>query len=203
MPVYTHRGSPIAVKVMIFIDAGYFLHWLEKLGIKKEEYNFQAFSENIAGKNGFPQIDTVHLIRTYYYDALVDATKTQQFNEQRMFHGYLNYLVPNFEVKTGYLVDQGRMAQKGVDSMLAFDMVSKAQSNQYDVAILVAGDLDHLPAVKVVKEMGKEVYGAYYNESISKELARDFDARCELKEDNSSYKLSKPLFDNYKEYIKK
>lgn len=203
MPVYTHKGSPIAVKIMMFIDAGYFLHWLEKIGIKKEDYHFKSFSQHIAGKNGFPQLDTVYLVRTYYYDALADATKTQQFNDQRTFHGYLNYTFTNFEVKTGYLVDQGKMAQKGVDSMMAFDMVSKAQSNQYDIAILVGGDLDHLPAVKMVKEMGKEVYGVYYNESVSKELVREFDARCELKKDNSEYKHGKTFFENYKEYIKK
>lgn len=198
MPIITSKHSPIVVKAMVFIDAGYFLHWLEKLGIKKEEYDFGGFSINIAGRNGFPQLDTVNVIRTYYYDGLVDVTKTTQFNEQRKFHDFLNYQFSNFEVKTGLLVDRGTNVQKGVDSMLAFDMVSKAQSHQFDIAILVAGDLDHLPAVKMVKELGKEVYGVYYEDSMSKELAREFDSRCVLRQDNSAYKLSKPLFENYK-----
>lgn len=182
---------------MLFIDAGYFLCWLEKLGIKKEQYNFGGFSLNISGKNGFPTIDTVHFIRTYYYDGLVDPKKTQQFYDQRMFHNYLNHVFNNFEVRTGMIIDQGKAKQKGVDSILAFDMVSKAQSKQFDVAILVAGDLDHLPPVKMVKDLGKEMYGVYYEESVSKELAREFDAKCVLSSDNSAYKLSKPLFDNY------
>lgn len=197
MPTFTSRGSPIAVKVMLFIDAGYFLHWIEKLGIKKEQYDFGGFSLNISGRTGFPHLDTIHFIRTYYYDGLVDPKKTQQFNDQRMFHNYLNHIFNNFEVRTGLIVDQGTAVQKGVDSMLAFDMVSKAHSNQFDVAILVAGDLDHLPAVKMVKDLGKEMYGVYYKESISKELAREFDARCVLHLDNSAYKLSKPFFENY------
>lgn len=204
MPIITSKNSPIVVKIMVFIDAAYFLRWLKKIGIEKEEYNFEGFSINMAGKNGFPQLDTVQLIRTYYYDGLINPRKTSQFNEQQMFHGHLNYSFSNYEVKLGLTTDQGELRQKGVDSMLAFDMVSKAHSNQFDIAILVARDLDHLPAVKMVKDLGKEVYGVYYaDKSLSKVLANEFDSRCILSKGNSSYKLSKPFFDNYKEYMKK
>lgn len=197
MPLMTTHRSPIALKAMIFIDAGYFLHWLNELNIEKEKYDFGQFSKNIAGSNGFAQLDTVHLVRTYYYDALIDARKTEQFNRQRTFHDYLNYVFPNYEVRTGLLINEEKSTQKGVDSMISFDMISKAHGNQFDVAILVSGDLDHLPVVKMVKDLGKEVYGAYYTKSISQDLAKEFDARCELHQDNSKFELAKDLFGNF------
>lgn len=57
MPLITTHKSPISVKAMMFIDAGYFLHWLEKIKMVKEEYDFDTFSKNIAGSNGFRKKD--------------------------------------------------------------------------------------------------------------------------------------------------
>ncbi|OLC36171.1 MAG: hypothetical protein AUH84_02055 [Thaumarchaeota archaeon 13_1_40CM_4_38_7] len=184
---------------MIFIDAGYFTnHWLENQSKKeKENFNFEEFSKYIGGRNAFPQLDTVRLIRTYYYDGLVDPRKTDQYNKQRLFHRYLNYSFSNYEVRTGLIVDQGTDIQKGVDSLLAIDMINKAYTNQFDVAILVAGDLDHLPVVRTVKDNGKEVYGAYYPESYSQDLINEFDAKFVLTPQISNLQLSNPWYDNY------
>lgn len=50
--------------------------------------------------------------------------------------------------------------EKGVDVMLAVDMVRMADRNEYDVAYLLAADGDYTPAAKAVMEAGKKVFAA-------------------------------------------
>lgn len=47
---------------------------------------------------------------------------------------------------------------KGVDIALATDMLSNAFLDNYDIALLVAGDGDYKPLVDEVKRLGKIVY---------------------------------------------
>jgi uncharacterized LabA/DUF88 family protein len=77
--------------------------------------------------------------------------------------------VDYFEVRLGRLKRQKERGfkQKGVDTLIAIDMITKAYQNHYDVAILVAGDEDLLDLVNEVKNTGKRVFGAYLK-SISR-----------------------------------
>ncbi len=50
---------------------------------------------------------------------------------------------------------------KGVDIALTKDLLSHAFLNNYDVALLVAGDGDYVPLVQEVKRLGKVVYVAF------------------------------------------
>jgi hypothetical protein len=50
--------------------------------------------------------------------------------------------------------------EKGIDVLLAIDMVVGAIRDDYDVAVLVSEDTDLLPAVEAVFERGKEVEAA-------------------------------------------
>jgi len=47
----------------------------------------------------------------------------------------------------------GEAREKGVDTMLAVDMVLMAQRNEFDVAVLVSDDTDFLPALEAVIEI--------------------------------------------------
>lgn len=47
--------------------------------------------------------------------------------------------------------------EKGVDILLAKDMLTKAIKNHYDVAILVSADGDYASVVQEVKDAGKHV----------------------------------------------
>ena len=47
--------------------------------------------------------------------------------------------------------------EKGVDVALACEMVRLAQANAFDVAYLLSGDADFVPAVEVVRSFGKRV----------------------------------------------
>jgi len=51
--------------------------------------------------------------------------------------------------------DDGRLREKGVDVLLAIDLVRLAADGRYDVAIVLSADGDIVPAV----EMARQVYG--------------------------------------------
>lgn len=53
--------------------------------------------------------------------------------------------------------------EKGVDTLLAVDMLSMAYKSAYDVAILVTADADFVPVVNEVKSFGKCVFNAYFS----------------------------------------
>lgn len=52
---------------------------------------------------------------------------------------------------------------KGVDIALTKDMLSHAYLDNYDVAVLMAGDGDYVPLVEEVKRLGKRVHLAFFD----------------------------------------
>ena len=51
-------------------------------------------------------------------------------------------------------------AEKGVDAALVTDLLSLAWQRAYDVAVLVSGDSDYIPAVEYVQSQGLKVINA-------------------------------------------
>jgi uncharacterized LabA/DUF88 family protein len=49
---------------------------------------------------------------------------------------------------------------KGVDAALVTDLLSLAWQRAYDVAVLVSGDADYIPAVEYVQAQGLKVINA-------------------------------------------
>ena len=49
----------------------------------------------------------------------------------------------------------GEIHQKGVDVLLAVDLVHLAHVNAYDLAVILSGDTDLIEAVKLIKSLGK------------------------------------------------
>lgn len=59
--------------------------------------------------------------------------------------------------------------EKGTDVNLAVTMLSKAYNNSFDIAILVSGDTDYIPAVELLHQIGKiVVIAALPNQNIAK-----------------------------------
>ena len=65
---------------------------------------------------------------------------------------------------------QGGLVEKGIDIMLATDLLYFAWNNFYDVALLVSGDSDFAYALQAVKNMGKHVEVAYFESGVSNDL---------------------------------
>jgi len=59
----------------------------------------------------------------------------------------------------------GEVHQKGVDVLLATDLISLAHAEAYDLAIILSGDTDLIEAVKLIKTLGKiPVIFSYYDQ---------------------------------------
>jgi uncharacterized LabA/DUF88 family protein len=166
--------QPPVKKVMIFIDGGYLRQGVKDL-LNTNTINYQKLTSFLIDflPGGAPAYDVV---RSYYYDANIEPDKNN-----RMFVELDTYMqkvesCDFYEVKLGRLVRAGNTHhQKGVDVLLAVDMVRKAAMGQFDVAVLVAGDGDLAPAVAAAKGAGKTVLGVSFAGTLSTQLKNEFD----------------------------
>ena len=94
-------------------------------------------------------------------------------------------LVKNLVDAEVRLVERGRSErEKGVDIMLATDMLVHAVWNHYDVAFLVSGDADFEPLVRRVKDLGKKVYVRFFEFATSDKLKDASDNFWPIREDH-------------------
>ena len=186
--------------VMIFIDAGFLK---TNIGLEDDEsISYEKFSNHLAKYSVSGERREPNLIRTFYYDGrpdIKDVDSVEDENKEavrKKIEKALKKYEDNLEkiqdcdkldIKHGHLIiskkDSSR--QKGVDTLIAIDMITKAYENQYDYAILVAGDADFIPIVNAVKHAGPIVVLAYPRETTySKELSHTVDRRLPLSKDD-------------------
>ena len=91
----------------------------------------------------------------------------------RRLHDKLRYL--GFRVLAREAFDESRLEQKEVDVALACEMIVHAFRDNYDVAILVSGDRDFIPAIQHVQSSGKRVEVAAFANSVGQEVRRSAD----------------------------
>lgn len=156
-------------RVAIFIDGSNLYHAL-KNNFRRHDLNFAEFASKLCGSR--------RLFRTYYYNVLQDPTQwPDSYQEQQEFLGILRK-TPYLEVRLGSTkMLQGVSVEKGIDVMLATDLLYFAWNNFYDMAVLVSGDADFAYALQAVKNMGKHVEVAYFESGVSKDLLNVADDR--------------------------
>jgi uncharacterized LabA/DUF88 family protein len=156
-------------RVAIFIDGSNLYHALRE-NCGRVNLNFVQFISKLCG--------TRRLFRTYYYNVLQDPTQRPEgYREQQEFFDILRK-TPYLEVRLGTTkLLQGIPVEKGIDIMLATDLLHFAWNDLYDVAILVSGDGDFAYALQAAKNMGKHVEVAYFERNVSKDLLEVADNR--------------------------
>lgn len=149
-------------RVAIFIDGSNLYHALRE-NFSRVDLNFTDFTSKLCA--GRP------LFRTYYYNVLQDpGQRPEGHREQQEFLETLKK-TPYLEVRLGGMkLSQGVPVEKGIDIMLATDLLHFGWNNLYDVAILVSGDGDFAYALQAAKNMGKHVEVAYFESNISKSM---------------------------------
>jgi len=176
---------------MLFIDGGYLRRKLTD-GKGDDSFNISKFQNEICTRLVPDRSFFFYeLIRTYYYDCNFDITdidlseeNKKRFSENKTRFDGLNEQ-RKVEVKIGHLTNSKPPRQKGIDVLIAIDMLSKAYDDHYDIGILVCGDNDFVPIVKAVKDQtGKRVYGVFFKDQCPDELKREFDEYFEI---NRSY----------------
>lgn len=168
---------------MAFIDGGYLRSEIkEKFGHDNIKFNIlpSIFAEKVRWGT-----TNMELIRVYYYDAIVDFKENaEKHNEQESYFNNIQR-IDNYEVKLGRLIktnkESEKYRQKGVDVLLAIDMISKAYLDHYDIALLLAGGDDYLDMIHSIKDFtGKRIYGAYFERNASPRLIKSFDKRIPI-----------------------
>jgi len=153
-------------RVMIFIDGSNLYHSLK---------NFFKRTDIDIGKLGKKLLDKRRLVRIYYYNAKVGLKEEpQRYRDQQAFFASVS-AIPYCELRLGRLVyinwPNAPPYEKGVDIQLATDIITHSFKNNYDVAVLVAGDNDYVGALQAVKDNGKNVEVALFGkERTSRQL---------------------------------
>lgn len=71
--------------------------------------------------------------------------------------------------------DKWEPKEKCVDISVASNLIYHAAVNSYDLAILITGDKDFIPALNKVKALGKRVMIASFKQSCSQDLIDGYD----------------------------
>ena len=155
-------------RVMVFIDGSNLYHSL-KYTFSRTDIDIGKFSNRL--------LDKRRLIRIYYYNARVGIKEEpDRYREQQKFFNSI-LAIPYCELRLGRLVYSNWPSsppyEKGVDILLATDMITHSYKDNYDVAVMVAGDNDYVAAIQAVKDRGKNVEVALFGkERTSMELRK-------------------------------
>lgn len=163
-------------RICVFID-GSNLYFALKRNNKMTRVDYYQFSLALCG-------DRRKLVRTFYYNAVFDATHfSDKAKSQQSFFDSLDR-TPYLELRLGRIIQnrEGHRMEKGVDVRMAADMVYYAARDFYDTAIVVTEDQDFSPAMGLVKELGKHVELAVFPDAQSREMIRAADKILNLDE---------------------
>ncbi len=149
-------------RVQIYIDGSNLYHAL-KAECGNTKLDYFRFSKLLA--NGRK------LIRLNYYTATLDPTREPEpAKRHQKFLDSLRH-VPYVSIKHRPLhYAKGVPLEKGVDILIATDMLTGALRNCYDTAILVSGDGDFAEVLEEIKRAGKQVENATFLSSRSDAL---------------------------------
>lgn len=173
-------------RVAVFIDGNNFYFGLRKLYGKNKSlknFDFEKFSQFLAGKE--------KVVGIYYYNALLDKEHNpDKYDSQKEFFEELKK-IPNFNLVLCKLLKRTIAGTNKVyyiikedDINMAVDIVENAYDNNYDIAVLVSGDGDFVPAVRSVKKKNKNVKNVFFKNSSSRNLKNFCDSSLELTKEN-------------------
>lgn len=141
-------------RVIILIDGSNFYHRLKELNLGKlGMFDYRGFGQFLAH-------DRSVVSQAYYIGAVreernSDKSRQLMANQQRLLSHLGNQ---GWKVELGHMLkNQGIYHEKGVDVLMAVDLLAGAYEDTYDTAILVSSDTDLIPAVDKVRSKGKQV----------------------------------------------
>lgn len=172
------------MRVALFIDGNYLYQNAKKLLGRKPSLDLNKVRDGLAGF-----VNGRALMRCYYYDATPALSSPPTVSEQARYDakkGFLSALshLPYFQTRVGYckyieIGGEKRLTQKKVDVLLAVDLVQMSMQQSITDAVVVAGDGDFMPAIKIAKTAGVCVH-LVHDDIASSELVGHADTRTPL-----------------------
>lgn len=142
-------GTKETKRLMIFIDGSNLYH-----ASKRASSDFMVDYVKLIEKLK----DGRDLIRTYFYG----SSQTPPIQKQMEFHTRLQTLGIQTTIKP---LRNNR--EKGIDVALVTDLLIMAYGKTMDVAVIVSGDQDFVPAIAEVKRQGITVEAAMFRQGFS------------------------------------
>ncbi|MCL5010625.1 MAG: NYN domain-containing protein [Patescibacteria group bacterium] len=142
-------------RVLIQIDGNNFYHRLKELGIQNLlALNYQKITKFLLSRNNKQLV-----LAKYYIGAIREKegdtqSKKLMANQIKLFNNLRNC---GFEIGCGNMLKTDVYHEKGVDVLIAVDMLVGVYENLYDKIILVSSDTDLLPAINKAKALGKAI----------------------------------------------
>ena len=178
------------IRISIFIDGNNFYFGLKRIYSDTKDlinFNFEKFC-NFLSREG-------EIIDIFYYNSALDITKNlEKYKNQQRFFDKLKK-IERFKLILCKLVkrkikgtEDYYYVLKEDDIHMAVDMVEGAADDRYDIAIVVSGDGDFVPAVKAVQRKNKKVENAYFRKTSSANLKQN----C-----NKSINLTKEILNKF------
>ena len=137
---------------MIFIDYGNLYHNAHELKFKVDYGKLIS----VLGKNK-------NVIKAIMYMGVIYPIKGKKI-------GWIKSLKRKYgiNIKYRYLKEtpQG-FKEKGVDVLLAIDMLINAYENNYDIAVLLSGDADFIPVIEKIQALNKKVELWCFKDSVA------------------------------------
>lgn len=154
-------------KIMMFIDLRNVENSVKTVEGQVFMLDYKALAMTLAG--------TRELVAAYVFDSMKIV---ESEDKRKRFHDKLRHI--GFRVMARDAYDSVRNEQKEVDVAMACEMVVHALRDHYDVAVVVSGDRDFIPAIQHVQAAGKRVEVAAFEKSVAKEVIRSADKFYEL-----------------------
>ncbi len=168
-------------RIFIVIDGSNFYHRLKELKLKNLlSIDYEKFTQFLVGKRNL-------VVRKYYIAPIREEFNNPKSKElmigQQKLLGKLQ--------KQGWQIGFGHMLkadniyhEKGVDVLMAIDLLVGAYENLYDTAILVSSDTDLIPVLTKVRSMKKKVEYIGFSHKPSYGLITHSDIRRLLTEED-------------------
>jgi len=198
-----NQRNPVK-EAILFIDGNNFYHNIRQMNIRPGDVDFYKLSELICSHfglvhkhsvyyNSIPNIADGKEVYFKHMRFLSEIEKLPKFElktrklqkhstrelleEKRRRLSDLDLCDkcrPLVESNCTDCVGTSKKREKGIDVMIALDMVENAIDNKYDYFVLVSGDADFLPAFDLIKKKGKEVFSAFLTKGYSFQLREKY-----------------------------
>lgn len=185
---------------IIFIDGNNFYHNLKKCGVIPSQLDFGKLIDAVCEKfnvsckksiyyNSIPSIEHGEEIYYNHMKFLSSISKLPNFEvKTRKLQKISNYEVlreqkslinkmklcencrPKVENHITTFIKSLSFKEKGIDVMIAVDMLNNALKSECDICILISGDADFIPVMELIKSSGKMVYSAFVSCGYSSEI---------------------------------
>ena len=171
------------MKKSIFIDGSFLFHHAQSLNIR---IDYKRLKQLLVNPEDM-------LVGATFYSALPPEAEMDDKHKSflRIIKKEARFKVKTVPLlKTHPVTERPNRYVKGEDILLACEMVYGALMNHFDIAVLVSGDGDFIPAVNMVQNAGKQVIVAAFRTSFNHILDQEANDVIYLDDHLDEIKLS-------------